>query len=214
MILTVDDVVWGVILSAWVAFVTLKVSKWIASKTSIYVARKTIHMLGGGMVAILAPFVFTSPLVPILASYVLTAYLIYVRLSERKMGWFMEENNKGEVYFTFSYGTLLLLMWIIEPNYWGTKDVYIPLVPIYYMSFGDGVTGIIRNYVYKQRRKGLWGSLGMFLVSAPIGYYFFGPIGLASAVLATLVELIKNVDDNLTVPFSSFAFLLIFIKFL
>ena len=214
MLLTVQDAVWGIVLSAWVAFVTLKVSKWFAKKTSIYVARKVIHMLGGGVVALLAPYVFTSPLVPMLAAYLLTAYLLYVRATGKKMNWFMEEDSRGEVYFTFAYGTLLLLMWIIEPNYWGTKDMYIPLVPIYYMSFGDGVTGIIRNYVYRQRKKGLWGSLGMLIVSTVIGYYYFGLVGLASAIVATVAELSSVIDDNLTVSFSSFAFLLVFVKLL
>jgi dolichol kinase len=214
MTVTTSDLAWGAALTAWVAFVTLKLSKWVAEKTSIYVARKVIHILAGGVVAVLAPFVFSSPLIVIVMSYVLTAFLIAQRLRKKEMGWFMEKGSSGEVYFTFSYGTVLALMWALEPNYWTTKDVYIPLIPIYFMSFGDGVTGIIRNYVYKRRVKGLWGSLGMLAVCVPIGYYYFGLIGIIAGILATALELSNVIDDNLAVTFGTFAYLLLAVKYL
>ncbi len=212
MIATLSDVLWGAVLTAWVAFVVLKLSKWVARLTSIYVARKVIHIVGGGLVAVLAPFVFSSPFVLIVMSYLLTVYLLVLRAKRKEMGWFMERDSLGEIYYTFSYGTVLLLMWLIEPDYWHTHDVYIALVPIYFMSFGDGVTGIIRNYVYKRRVKGFWGSVGMLVVSAVIGYYYFGLIGLLAGVLATVLEALNLVDDNLSVTFGTFAFLLAFAR--
>jgi dolichol kinase len=212
LIATLSDVLWGAVLTAWVAFVVLKLSKWVARLTSIYVARKVIHIVGGGLVAVLAPFVFSSPFVLIVMSYLLTVYLLVLRAKRKEMGWFMERDSLGEIYYTFSYGTVLLLMWLIEPDYWHTHDVYIALVPIYFMSFGDGVTGIIRNYVYKRRVKGFWGSVGMLVVSAVIGYYYLGLIGLLAGVLATVLEVLNLVDDNLSVTFGTFAFLLAFAK--
>ncbi|MGC9105188.1 MAG: phosphatidate cytidylyltransferase [Thermoprotei archaeon] len=212
MIATLSDVLWGAVLTAWVAFVVLKLSKWVARLTSIYVSRKVIHIVGGGLVAVLAPFVFSSPFVLIVVSYLLTAYLLVLRVKRKEMNWFMERDSLGEVYYTFSYGTVLLLMWLIEPDYWHTHDIYIALVPIYFMSFGDGVTGIIRNYVYKRRVKGFWGSVGMLVVSAIIGYYYFGPVGLLAGVLATVLEVLNLVDDNLSVTFGTFAFLLAFAR--
>ena len=213
-IITASDIVWGVILTAWVAIVTLYISKIISKYTSIYVARKAIHMLGGGVVAILSPFVFSSPLIPIIASYALMGYLIVRRFRDGIMGWFQENNNYGEIFYTFSFGTVLLLMWLLDGNYWLSKDVFIPLLPIYYMSFGDGVTGIIRNYVYKRRVKGLWGSLGMAIVCIPLGYYFFGIYGAISGAIATIVEVLPLVDDNLSIPFVSFLFLYATVKLL
>ena len=213
-IITVNDVIWGVILSVWVATVTLYISKIVSRHTSIYVARKAIHMLGGGIVAILSPFVFSSPLVPIIASYTLMSYLMVRRFKDGIMNWFQEKNNYGEIFFTFSFGTLLLLMWLLDGNYWSTRYVLIPLLPIYYMSFGDGVTGIIRNYVYKRRVKGLWGSLGMALLCIPLGYYFFRIYGAISGVIATAVELFPLIDDNLSIPFISFLFLYVTVKLL
>ncbi|BFH72708.1 phosphatidate cytidylyltransferase [Sulfurisphaera javensis] len=212
VLLTVRDVIWGIILTVWVAVVTLYISKIVSKHTSIYVARKVIHMLGGGLVAVLAPFVFTSPLVPIIASYTLMSYLIFKRFKDGIMGWFQEKDNYGEIFYTFSYGTLLLLMWVLDGNYWNTKDVFIALLPIYYMSFGDGVTGIIRNYVYKRRVKGFWGSVGMAIVSVPLGYYFFGVPGAISGLIATIVEVLPLIDDNISIPFASFLFLYAIIK--
>ncbi|QIW25093.1 phosphatidate cytidylyltransferase [Sulfolobus sp. S-194] len=211
-LLTLADILWGVILTIWVGIVTLYISKIISKYTSIYVARKAIHMLGGGIVAALSPFVFTSPLVPIIASYTLMTYLIVRRIKNGIMGWFQEKDNYGEVFYTFSYGTLLLIMWVIDGNYWSTKDVFIPLLPILYMSFGDGVTGIIRNYVYKRRVKGFWGSVGMAIVCIPLGYYLFGLYGAISGIVATIVEALPLVDDNLSIPFVSFLFLYSVIK--
>jgi len=212
MLLTIGDVEWGIALTIWVATVTLYISKLISKITTTYIARKVIHMLGGGVVAVLAPFVFTSPLVPIIASYVLMAYLIFHRAKKNYLNWFQDEGNRGEVYYTFSFGTLLLIMEFLDHDYWLTKDVFIPLLPIYYMSFGDGVTGIIRNYVYKRRVKGFWGSVGMAIVCVPLGYYFFGIYGAISGVIATLVEIAPFLDDNIGVPFISFAFLYLAIK--
>ncbi|BAB67420.1 phosphatidate cytidylyltransferase [Sulfurisphaera tokodaii] len=211
-LLTLADILWGVILTIWVGIVTLYISKIISKYTSVYVARKAIHMLGGGVVAVLSPFVFTSPLVPIIASYTLMTYLIVRRIKDGIMGWFQEKDNYGEIFYTFSYGTLLLIMWVIDGNYWSTKDVFIPLLPIFYMSFGDGVTGIIRNYVYKRRVKGFWGSLGMAIVCIPLGYYLFGLYGAISGIIATIVEALPLVDDNLSIPFVSFLFLYSVIK--
>jgi len=211
-IITQSDVIWGFILSAWVAFVTLYISRIIALKTNTYVARKSIHILGGGVVAVISPFVFSSPLVPILASYAIMIYLILTRKYGRFLKWFQDESNRGEVYFSFSFGTILLLSWILYPQYWDSSEVWIGVLPLIYMSFGDGITGIIRNYVYKQRRKGFWGSVGMLVLCSITGFYLFGFLGLVSGIIATIAELSERIDDNITVPFASFIFLLLATK--
>ncbi|BBG27472.1 phosphatidate cytidylyltransferase [Sulfuracidifex tepidarius] len=209
---TLNDVLWGIVLTVWVALVTVVISKYVAKLTTIYVARKIIHMLGGGVVAILSPFIFSSPLIPILDSYLLMGILLYVRFKKEGFNWFQEEGNYGEIFFTFSFGTLLLLMWVIDPNYWYSNDVFIAILPLIFMSFGDGVTGIIRNYVYKRRVKGLWGSLGMLVFSAIVGYVVLSIPGLIAGVIATVVEVLPLVDDNISIPFASFAVLYLLIK--
>ncbi|MFP3201609.1 MAG: phosphatidate cytidylyltransferase [Sulfolobus sp.] len=213
MLITLTDILWGVVLTIWVAIVTLYISRQISKKTSTYVARKSIHILGGGVVAILAPFLFTSPLIPIIASYVLMIYLVLHRRGGKMLNWFQDKENRGEVYYTFSFGSVLLLSWLLDGNYWDSVYKYVALLPIYYMSFGDGVTGIIRNYVYKRRVKGFWGSVGMLAICSPLGYLLLGIPGLISGIIATLAEVLPIIDDNLSVPFLSFLFLYLTVKF-
>ncbi|AWR99140.1 hypothetical protein [Metallosphaera hakonensis] len=214
MLVTIKDVVIGLIYVAWVAIVTLKLSKIVARKTNTYVARKFIHMAGGGVVAVTSPFLLTSPLIVIIASYLMMFYLLIVRF-RKPMSWFQERGNMGEVFFSFSFGTILLLSWLLEPNFWhiGDKYLYVALLPLIFMSFGDGVTGIIRNLVYGRRFKGFWGSVGMLILTLPIGYFLLSVPGMLSAILATAVEVLPFLDDNLSVSFFSFIFLYAAIRF-
>ncbi|MCH1772061.1 MULTISPECIES: phosphatidate cytidylyltransferase [Metallosphaera] len=213
MLLTFKDAIIGIIYVVWVALVTLKLSKIVAKKTNTYVARKFIHMAGGGVVAVTSPFLLSSPLVVIVASYLMMGYLLIRRLRQ-PMSWFQESDNMGEIFFSFSFGTILLVMWILEPTFWelGNKYLYVALLPLIFMSFGDGVTGIVRNYVYGRRFKGFWGSVGMLILTAPLGYLLLSVPGLLSAVIATAVEVLPILDDNLSVSFLSFAFLLAAVK--
>jgi dolichol kinase len=212
IILTLNDIIFGIIFSCWVAFVTLYLSRIFAKTFNTYVARKMLHILGGGIVAIFSPFVFSSPLIPIIASYIIMGYLLITRKYGRVLKWFQEESNIGEIYFSFSFGTILLIMWIIDNNFWYSNEVWITILPLIFMSFGDGITGIIRNYVYKERKKGLWGTFGMAIFCTSVGYLVYGLIGVISAIIATIAELSTKVDDNLTVPFASFLTLLFFNK--
>ncbi|MEM0294308.1 MAG: phosphatidate cytidylyltransferase [Saccharolobus sp.] len=212
MLITARDIVWGIILSIWVGIVILYISKIISKKFGTYIARKAIHMLGGGVVAILSPFVFTSPIVLIIVSYLMMTYLIVSRLLKKDMNWFMEKGNLGEVYFTFSFGTILLIMYLLDSNYWDGKLIYVALLPLIFMSFGDGITGIIRNIVYKRRVKGFWGSVGMLIFCSIVGYFTLSLPGLISGIIATIVEILPYIDDNITIPFLSFLFLYLTVK--
>lgn len=202
------EVLWGIALTAWVGFVTVYLSRQVERRTNKYVARKFIHMAGGGVVALLAPYIFSSPLIPIVSSFLLMGVLLTVRLKGEGFSWFQDRDNYGEVFFTFSFGMLLLLLWFLDPTYWGTKYILVGIIPLLFMSFGDGITGVVRNYVYRRHVKGFWGSVAMFLVSSAIGYaylsaYGVGVYGVLAALVATLVEAQPLLDDNLAVPFSS-----------
>jgi len=209
MLITISDLLWGLVLVAWVGVVTLKLSKFVERLTNNYVARKFIHMAGGGVVAVVSPFVLSSPLVIIVSSYSMAIFLL-TRRRTKPLEWFQERDNMGEIFFSLSFGTILLISWVLYPNFWhlGDRHLFVALLPLLFMSFGDGITGIIRNYVYGRRFKGLWGSLGMFLLSAPLGFFLLSVPGFLAGVVATAAELIPFVDDNLTVSFISFLFLL------
>ncbi|BBD72789.1 phosphatidate cytidylyltransferase [Sulfodiicoccus acidiphilus] len=207
MIITLNDIVWSVVFTIWVGFVVIYLSRKVETKSNQYVSRKFIHIMGGGVVAAASPLVFSSPLFPAFLSYGMMVYLVIRRIRGRLMGWFQESGDFGEITFTFSFGTLMLLLYLL--NLWNDpgNTFSIGLLPILFMSFGDGVTGIVRNYVYGERKKGLWGSIAMLAVSVPMGYFLFSYFGVLAAVVATAVEAIPGLDDNFTVPFSSFAVL-------
>ncbi|ADX83382.1 hypothetical protein [Saccharolobus islandicus] len=213
MLFTINDVIWGIVLSLWVVIVVLYISKLISQIFGAYISRKAIHMLGGGIVAVLSPYVFNSPLVPIVTSYLLMVYLIAIRVLRKEMRWFMDRENLGEVFFAFSFGTILLLMFLLDHNYWTNASlIYVAILPLIFMSFGDGITGIIRNFVYKRRVKGFWGSLGMLIFCTVVGYYLLNIPGLIAGIIATIAEVLPYIDDNISVPFLSFLVLYLFIK--
>jgi dolichol kinase len=80
------------------------------------------------------------------------------------------------------------------------------------MSFGDGMTGIVRNSIYRRRTKSWWGNIAMMGICAPVGYLLLGIAGLAAGVAAYLVEKFeyKWLDDDITVPLVSFLILIAF----
>jgi dolichol kinase len=82
------------------------------------------------------------------------------------------------------------------------------VIPVLYMSFGDAVTGVVRNLLFGRRTKSWWGNLAMAAVCLPIGAPL-GPWGVFSALFASLIEHFEfgPIDDNLTIPLSSFIIL-------
>ncbi len=205
---TLNDLLVGAVLSVWVLLVVFKLSRWVASKTNKYIARKFIHFTTGGLVTLLiyATFllgdpIFSSPAVPVAAALALGLLTLIPHLEDSELGWFQVRNNFGEVWFCYTWALLYLLFWYV--------DITIPTVATFFMAYGDGVTGVVRNYVYRRWTKGFWGSVAMLLVSAPFGAWAAGLGGLASALIATAVEKLPWIDDNLTVPLVSAAALLL-----
>jgi dolichol kinase len=69
------------------------------------------------------------------------------------------------------------------------------------MSFGDSATGLIRAVTQKRHVKSLEGSVAMFVICSIIGFAILGIYGIIVGLIATLVEKIPKIDDNVTVPF-------------
>lgn len=199
----IHDVMVGVPLLLWTAFVTFVLAKWFYRKYSNYRARKAIHYFAGGVVALAAPFVFKTPYVIAAASFALFVLLYVPHAREKHLEWFQIKGKYGEVYFAFSYFVLFSVFWYV--------DVWIAVTAALFMAFGDGITGIVKERYYGRREnesavKGFNpGNLAMFLVCAPIGYALEGIPGLVASVYASLVEAFKGVDDNVTVPLGSAA---------
>ncbi|MFP3172346.1 MAG: dolichol kinase [Acidilobus sp.] len=198
-----------VVLGAWVAAVTLYVSRGVyalslsrglGDRISRYMARKTIHILGGGVVAALVPIIYTQPWMAFASAMALTGYIAY-RRRRNLMSWFQEPDNAYEAHFTLMWGLVILASWFFDPS------MVIGAVPALFMSVGDGITGVVRG-LRRVRGKAWSGTIAMIVVSSLIGGYFLGLEGIAAAVVASFVERINGVDDNITVPLVSFLLLL------
>jgi hypothetical protein len=90
------------------------------------------------------------------------------------------------------------------------------------MAFGDGITGIVRNIVFKKRIKHPIGNIFMLAICAPMAYILahFSEISgmtfwaIAAAVVASIIERyeIGPIDDNILITVSSA--LVLFIGFM
>ncbi len=179
----------------WVLFVVFVLSKWVSKKQNIYVARKIIHIFAGGIVAFASPYIFKSPAIPLIGGIGMLALILLPRLKGERMDWFQVERNMGEVWFCITWTIVIVGLWYI--------DLKVGIAAALFMSVGDGVTGIVRNKVYKRWTKGLAGSIAMLLTTLPIGWYYKGIPGIIGALVATLVEKWPRIDDNITVPLIS-----------
>ncbi len=203
------DIAYAMVLAVWVYFVVNYLSKWCylwakgrwGEGVGVYFARKIIHMAAGGFVALLVPFVFKEPWIPFLLGILFALYTYIPHRTGKLMYWFQDPTNISEVYYCLSWAIAVLIAWPF--------NVWLAVYPLFLMSFGDGVTGIIRGVRQRRRVKSWDGTIGFLLVSIPIGYLLFGWIGALIALIAGLIEKWGVIDDNIGVPFISLAILLV-----
>jgi dolichol kinase len=161
-----------------------------------YVGRKIVHVLGGGITTLFIPIFYPGHYwVVILAAFALAGYVEF-RRRWRLMYWFQIEENAYEVHFAIAYGAILAVGVALG-------NVWIGLIPMLFMSFGDSATGLVRAFTQKRHRKSWDGTLAMFLVCTVIGFSRLGWYGIPLAGAASLVERIPGIDDNITVPILS-----------
>ncbi|MCS6769220.1 MAG: dolichol kinase [Candidatus Caldarchaeum sp.] len=197
------------ILFGWVLFITLFATKqlyrWMRSRglehhVAVYYNRKIIHILAGGVVAVFVPFLFKNytPIAVLVAVLAVGNYLPHRR--KRLLYWYQVEENMYEVNFTVMWGLVMGVGFLLN-------NVMLGVVPILFMSVGDGVTGLVRNAIYGRRTKSWWGNLAMALFCIPAGFLLYGVVGALSGAAASVVERFELgvVDDNVTVPLTSFA---------
>ena len=211
----INDVPYAIILFVWVYFVVMFISKkfyelavnhGFSEHSGTYFGRKVIHILAGGLVAILLPFLFHEPVLPLVLAAVLTIAVYIPHKTGKLYYWFQDPTNMYEVDFTIAWGLMAFFLWFLDKSFW------LAIVPMLFMAWGDGVTGIVRNFRYRKRVKGWEGSLAMLITCLPIGA-IAGWVGIISAVFATLAEKQKYIDDNLAVPLVTVV-ILVLAKFL
>lgn len=189
------EFLWMVILVVWILLVIFPIAKSVARWQNFYVARKVIHILAGGVAALLVPYIFRSPAIPLIGGLGMFTLTLLPRILGRRFDWFQVEGNWGEVWFCLTWTAVICGLWYLDLN--------AGVAAALFMAVGDGVTGIVRNKVYGRWSKGVAGSIAMLLVSLPIGWYYKGVAGLIASLIATLIEKWKSVDDNITVPLVS-----------
>jgi phytol kinase len=108
-----------------------------------------------------------------------------------------------EVHFIIMWGLVMGLGFLLD-------NVMMAVLPILFMSVGDGVTGIVRNALFRRRTKSWWGNLAMAAFCIPAGFMLQGVFGGLAGALASVVEKFEfgPIDDNITVPLSGFLVLL------
>jgi dolichol kinase len=187
----------------------------IEKQTAIYYNRKYVHIFAGGVTAVFIPF-FSSYWYPLFAGIILTIITYISHKRGGKLYWFQNNNDYNDVNFCIMWGFSIFILWA----FLGDSYKWISIIPALFMSFGDGITGIIRNVFFKKRNKHPIGNIFMAIVCVPIGYYFgsFSGIaigGIISGVIASIVELfeIGPIDDNVFITIISSLFLVIFIYF-
>jgi dolichol kinase len=203
-----------VLLFGWVIFVAAVLTKGLYSfmrrrgvehNVAVYYNRKTIHMLTGGLVAVLVPFIFKTPIFPLTMAMLLAVFLYLPHKLRKLMHWFQTEDNTYEVSFCIMWGITITLGWLVSGcNFW------FGVLPVLFMSFGDAITGIVRNIIYKRRTKSWWGNLAMASFSIPTGA-MLGIAGIIAGAAASFIEHFESnpIDDNVTIPLVSFIILLL-----
>ncbi len=203
---------WVLALVTYPILVTLSTKRlyhWMRKKdvqknVAVYFDRKVVHIFGGGIATLFVPFVFTSPIYPLLIGIALSifTYLPYHR--NKLLYWIQTEENKNDVKFCFMWGVIVFVLWVVIGSPW------IAIIPPAMMAFGDGVTGISRNIFFKKRTKHPIGNVFMLIVCLPIGYFFAGfeglPFwGLSAAMVATFIERYEfgPIDDNVLITVSA-----------
>jgi phytol kinase len=189
-----------ILLLLWNLLVVHFLAKWAYNFASefrdipaAYIGRKIVHLFGGGITALLIPVFYEGYyLLVTLSAYGLAIYLL-LRRKYGLMYWFQIRENRYEVHFALAYGTILLIG-VFLGNLW------IGLLPILFMSFGDSATGLVRAVTQKRHVKSVEGSIAMFIVCSITGFVSLGIYGVIIGAVATLVEKIPRIDDNITVP--------------
>ena len=182
---------------------------------AVYYNRKIVHMLAGGVGSFCVPILFTDFWYPLVCGILMNIFTYGAHATGTRMFWFQTEQNQNDVKFTLMWWSSITLIWVL------VDDPWLAIIPSLFMAFGDGVTGVVRNLVIKERSKSPIGNVFMFIVSAPLGWVVGGmgnpsiPVwGLISATIASYVERYEfgPIDDNILITVFSTAVLLIGIE--
>lgn len=209
-----DDLILSAVLIVYaslVAYFTKSAYDWminrnVKKKDAIYYNRKLVHIFAGGIIALIVPF-FSAPIYPLLSGVILAVFTYISHKKGKILYWFQTDDDINDVSFCLMWGVAVYVLWAIMGDPW------IAIIPLVFMAFGDGVTGIVRNAIFKKRTKHPIGNVFMLALCIPMGYVLvhFSGIpemamwGVIAAIVASVVERyeIGPIDDNILITVSS-----------
>lgn len=218
----VYDILWIFLLTFYVIFVILftkriyhlMIDKGIKKIDAIYYNRKFVHIFAGGIITLLVPFVFDSSVYPLLCGLAISVITFYFHKTKKTLYWFQRDDNINDVTFCFMWGIIIFVLWEIMGSPW------IAIIPPAFMAFGDGVTGIVRNALFKKRSKHPIGNIFMAMVCIPLGFFLASIEGIAiggviAGIVASFMERVEigPIDDNILITVSSAIILYIYTLF-
>ncbi len=170
-------------------------NRGVPHNVAIYYNRKVIHMAAGGLVAALVPFLFKEFVVPTIMAFVLALMTYIPHRTGKLLYWFQTEENMYEVNFCIAWGVSLAILWVVLGN------PKLAVLPAMLISFGDGITGVVRNKLFGRRTKHWIGNVAMASLSLPLGYVYAGPVGMLAGGLACIAERFEfnPIDDNMLI---------------
>lgn len=217
--ISIEEILITALLFVWVIFVVTILTRYLYNymtkkkncehNVAVYYNRKIIHILVGGVVAALVPFLFRTPILPLIMSMFLGILTYAPHRTGKLMYWFQTEDNAYEVTFCVMWGVIITLGWVVSGG-----DFWFGVLPVLFMAVGDAFTGLVRNTLYRKRTKSWWGNLAMAAFSIPVG----SVLGIAGILAGAVVSIIEHyefgpIDDNITVPSVSFLILVLAMLF-
>ena len=215
-----SEMIWFGILGLWATVIVFGIKPFYdylraqgsEHMVAVYYNRKVAHMLAGGVPIIASPMVFDDPVWVLIGGILGSIALAATHILDKRLWWMQTEQNMNDATFALMLGISVYFIWVYTDQPW------LAILPSLFMAFGDGVTGIIRNKMFKKRTKSAWGNVGMAALCLPLGYYVGTlsdpqiPIwGLISGLVASIVERYEfgPIDDNvLIVVFSTIVLLI------
>lgn len=192
-----NEIINAFLLIVYNVFILFYVSRKVSERFGSYMARKAIHLLSAGVSVLLAPLAFSEWQAPLILGSFMVAFTL-VGHFKKPYDWFQIRKNYSDIYFTVACTVLLVAFW--------DYNVWIGVLSALFLAWGDGLTGIVRNFVYKKRTKGIWGNIAMFITCMILGYFLIDYVGYAGFVggaFATILEKFERIDDNISIPFGS-----------
>ncbi|MEM2137247.1 MAG: hypothetical protein QXI93_04755, partial [Candidatus Methanomethylicia archaeon] len=181
------------LLALWNFFVIHYLSRWVYNYfkanfiyvPAAYVGRKVVHILNGGVTTIFTALFYEGYYWVVTVAALLIALYIDYRRRSNIMYWFQVESNRYEVHFAIMFGLILFIGVVLG-------DVWIGIIGMMFMSFGDAVTGLVRAFRQRRQVKSWDGTIAMFITCSIIAFFKYGFYGVLMGLIASLVERIPE----------------------